>query len=116
MNIDNLSNYVSQDTIDLFHRIINDFGMIAAVIIPMAESFFPIFPLFVLVAINIYIFGVFYGFLFSWIGNCLGSLLIFLSVRYIRKKRFNKPEKDNLYNKIKNSIKKKDFTFLFFLF
>lgn len=64
------------------------FGVIPGIVLPMAEAFLPFLPLFVFVMANAAAFGLWKGFLISWIGTSVGSLLVFLLVRKIGRQRF----------------------------
>jgi len=64
------------------------FGVIAGILLPLLESFFPILPLVVFVMANAAAFGLWKGFFISWIGTCIGSLLVFWISRGIGQKRF----------------------------
>ncbi|QHT59215.1 TVP38/TMEM64 family protein [Paenibacillus lycopersici] len=53
------------------------YGPLPGICLPLAESFIPVLPLIVFVAANANIYGLFLGSLYSWIGVCTGSLLLF---------------------------------------
>ncbi|UVI30852.1 TVP38/TMEM64 family protein [Paenibacillus spongiae] len=57
------------------------FGPLLGIGLTMVESFLPILPLLVFVAVNANIYGLWFGSLFSWIGVCGGSLIVFLLAR-----------------------------------
>ncbi|MCQ6562490.1 TVP38/TMEM64 family protein [Paenibacillus mendelii] len=57
------------------------FGPLPGIALTMVESFLPILPLLVFVAVNANIYGLWMGSLFSWIGVCGGSLIVFLIAR-----------------------------------
>lgn len=56
-------------------------GPFIGIFLPLLESFLPFLPLVVIVVANVNAFGLFWGFLFSWIGTVLGSYAVFLIVR-----------------------------------
>jgi uncharacterized membrane protein YdjX (TVP38/TMEM64 family) len=62
-------------------------GPIPGILLPMFEAFLPFLPLFLFVMANASAFGLWWGFLFSWIGACAGSLLVFLLFRKYGQKR-----------------------------
>jgi uncharacterized membrane protein YdjX (TVP38/TMEM64 family) len=64
------------------------FGVLPGIAATLLESFFPILPMFVFVMANAAAFGLWKGFLISWIGACLGSILVFWLTRKIGQKRF----------------------------
>jgi uncharacterized membrane protein YdjX (TVP38/TMEM64 family) len=57
------------------------FGPIPGMLLPMLEAFFPFLPLFIFVMANANAFGLWWGFIFSWIGATIGALLVFYIVR-----------------------------------
>ncbi|WP_416731235.1 TVP38/TMEM64 family protein [Fictibacillus sp. JL2B1089] len=65
-----------------------DLGFLPGILLPMLESFLPILPLFIFVAGNAAAYGFWLGFLYSWIGVCVGSIIVFLLVRRYGQKRF----------------------------
>ena len=56
-------------------------GPFIGLFFPFIESFLPFFPLFVFVFANASAYGLWYGFLLSWIGTSLGSYVVFLLIR-----------------------------------
>lgn len=63
-------------------------GPIPGILLPMLEAFLPFLPLVIFVMANANAFGLWFGFLFSWIGASVGALLVFLLVRKFGQKRF----------------------------
>lgn len=63
------------------------FGPLPGILLPMLEAFLPFLPLFLFVMANANAFGLWFGFLFSWIGACTGALLVFLLFRRFGQKR-----------------------------
>lgn len=63
------------------------FGPLPGVVLPMIEAFLPFLPLFIFVMANASAFGLWLGFLYSWLGSCLGALLLFLLIRKYGQKR-----------------------------
>ncbi|WP_308637746.1 TVP38/TMEM64 family protein [Paenibacillus silvisoli] len=57
------------------------YGPLPGILLPLAEAFLPILPLLVFVAANANIYGLWLGSLYSWIGVCGGSLLVFWLAR-----------------------------------
>jgi uncharacterized membrane protein YdjX (TVP38/TMEM64 family) len=64
------------------------FGILPGIFFPLLESFLPILPLFVFIMANAAAFGLWKGFIISWVGACTGSLLVFWIARKIGQKRF----------------------------
>ncbi|XXM73950.1 TVP38/TMEM64 family protein [Lysinibacillus sphaericus] len=56
-------------------------GPFAGIMLPMLEAFLPFLPLVVFVMANANAFGLWFGFLFSWIGASAGALMVFLLVK-----------------------------------
>lgn len=65
-----------------------DIGPLPGLLLPMLEAFLPILPLFAFVMANAAAFGLWQGFLLSWIGACTGSFLVFFLVRKYGQERF----------------------------
>jgi uncharacterized membrane protein YdjX (TVP38/TMEM64 family) len=57
------------------------FGPLPGILLPMLESFLPFLPLIVFVLANASAFGLWLGFLFSWIGAVTGAMLVFFIFR-----------------------------------
>ncbi|UOQ92789.1 TVP38/TMEM64 family protein [Halobacillus shinanisalinarum] len=78
----------------LFDYIINQLqqfeslGPLPGILLPMLEAFLPILPLVGFVLANSVVYGLFQGFLYSWIGAFFGSVLVFMLVRRLGQKRF----------------------------
>lgn len=93
-----------------------ELGLIIPIILAMVESFIPALPLIGIVAINISAHGIFYGFITSYLGNILGSILVFLFFRAIIKPKFL----DRFYHgkrllRILNWVEKQPPLFLFMI-
>jgi uncharacterized membrane protein YdjX (TVP38/TMEM64 family) len=93
-----------------------EFGLMIPILLAMVESFIPALPLIGIVAINISAHGVFYGFITSYLGNILGSILVFFFFRAIIKPKFL----DRFYHgkrllKILNWVEKQPPLFLFMI-
>ncbi|MGN7477072.1 TVP38/TMEM64 family protein [Solibacillus silvestris] len=63
-------------------------GPIFSILLTFLESFLPILPLFVIVIANAAAYGLFWGFLLSWLGTVAGSYMFFLMIRKFGKYRF----------------------------
>lgn len=95
---------------------IREIGMFAGIGLAMIEAFFPPLPLILFVTINITAFGFWIGYMYSWIGSCIGSIIVFLVIKRFGQKRFQRKIAHN--EKIDNIfkwIKEKGFTPVFFL-
>lgn len=71
------------------------FGPLPGILLPLLEAFLPFLPLFVIVMANANAFGLWLGFLYSWIGASLGAYLVFIIVRKYGQKRVLKFLKKN---------------------
>ena len=56
-------------------------GPLIGILLPFIEAFLPFLPLVVIVVANASSYGLWIGFLLSWIGTVLGSYLVFLLTR-----------------------------------
>jgi uncharacterized membrane protein YdjX (TVP38/TMEM64 family) len=63
------------------------FGPLPGILLPMLEAFLPFLPLVLFVMANASAFGLWLGFLYSWLGAVAGALLVFLLVRKYGQKR-----------------------------
>ncbi len=84
---------------DLLHRY-SELGPLPGILLPFLEALLPILPLVVFVVANASAYGMWAGFLYSWIGVCAGSFLVFLLARRLGyrygdriRRRFPKSEK-----------------------
>ena len=60
-------------------------GLIIGVVLIILESFVPILPLGVMVALITNAYGLFLGIIISWLANCTGCYLVYLSSYQDRK-------------------------------
>lgn len=104
------------EILEIVFRYVEACGPIAGILFPVIEAFFPILPLVAFVIINVAAFGFFFGYLYSWIGNCIGSFLLFLLIRRIGGKKLELKIKQNKYKNILEKIKNRNTTVLFFLY
>jgi len=72
--------FTLENIMDLIQQY-RSFGPVPGILLPMLEAFLPFLPLFVFVLANANAFGLWFGFLFSWIGASAGALLVFMLVR-----------------------------------
>ncbi len=91
-------------------------GPIIGILLPIIEAFFPILPLVLFVTINVTVFGLFWGYLYSWIGNCLGSFLLFILIRKIGGSKIEQRISKSKYSHALEKIKSKNFSVLFLLY
>lgn len=92
------------------------FGPFLGILLPLLESFLPVLPLILFVAANAAVYGPFLGFLFSWIGTCLGAIIVFWFFRSFAKRRLKRwLEKSSKVQHTLNWIEKHGFGPLFLL-
>ena len=92
------------------------FGPIPGVVLPMLEAFLPFLPLVLFVMANASAFGLWLGFLYSWLGSCLGALLLFLLIRkYGQKRVFSFLSKHPKVRKLMDWVERHGFGPLFLL-
>ncbi|WP_442599115.1 TVP38/TMEM64 family protein [Neobacillus sp. D3-1R] len=63
-------------------------GPLPGIFLPMLEAFLPFLPLFLFIMANASAFGLWVGFLYSWIGACAGAFIVFIVFRKYGQKRF----------------------------
>ncbi|CAN7469947.1 TVP38/TMEM64 family protein [Rossellomorea sp. LjRoot5] len=81
MDINKIKDWFTlENMMDLIQQY-RSFGPIPGILLPLLEAFLPFLPLVVFVTANANAFGLWWGFLFSWIGATLGALIVFLLVR-----------------------------------
>jgi Uncharacterized conserved protein len=100
---------------ELLHRY-SQFGPLPGILLPFLEALLPVLPLVVFVVANAAAYGMWLGFLYSWIGVTLGALLVFSLARRFGNRygariraRFPRSEKFFTY------IERKGFTPIFIL-
>lgn len=81
MDIDSLKELFTQDNILKLIESYKAFGPIPGILLPFIEAFLPFLPLFVFVIANTNAFGLWIGFLLTWIGSSMGTILVFFIVR-----------------------------------
>lgn len=99
MNI--INKFISYSTELIINR-----GLIIGVILIILESFFPILPLGVMVALITNAYGLLFGIIISWLANCIGCYLTYLIFYHLSEKITNKFLTRSLKKKIESSTKK----------
>jgi uncharacterized membrane protein YdjX (TVP38/TMEM64 family) len=93
-----------------------ELGIFIPIFFAMLESFIPALPLIAIIAINVNAHGLFFGFIYSYIGNVLGSIIVFLFFRAIIKPRFlDRFYHGQRFQKILNWVEKQNPIFLFLI-
>ncbi|MGG3914715.1 TVP38/TMEM64 family protein [Rossellomorea vietnamensis] len=116
MNINTLKNWFTlENMMDLIQEY-RSFGPIPGILLPLLEAFLPFLPLVVFVTANANAFGLWWGFLFSWIGATLGALIVFLLVRrYGEARVFRFLRKNKQVNRLTKWVDRHGFGPLFIL-
>lgn len=93
-----------------------DLGVAVAFILPVIEAFFPFLPLIAIVTGNAAAFGLWQGFLFTWLGACTGSIVTFWLVRKLGGQKMKRlHEKYKPLAKTSNWLEDHGFSVLFLL-
>lgn len=71
-------------------NIITNTGLLFGICLIIIESFIPILPLGVIVALITNAYGIFIGITISWIANCIGCYLVYTLFCYISETKINK--------------------------
>ncbi|MBE3568735.1 MAG: TVP38/TMEM64 family protein [Bacillales bacterium] len=87
MDFETVANWFTLENVMDLIRKYRSFGPVPGILLPMLEAFFPFLPLFLFVMANASAFGLWLGFLFSWIGAVTGALLVFGFVRKYGQRR-----------------------------
>jgi uncharacterized membrane protein YdjX (TVP38/TMEM64 family) len=78
-------------------------------VIMVIQNSFTIIPLILVITINIALFGIWFGFLWSWLTSIIAAVLVFISVRYLFKDRLlSRFRSENL-----TMIEEKGYTYVF---
>jgi uncharacterized membrane protein YdjX (TVP38/TMEM64 family) len=116
MDLETLRAWFTMENIMDLIREYRSFGPLPGILLPMLEAFLPFLPLFLFVMANASAFGLWLGFLYSWIGACTGALLIFLIVRkYGQKKILSFLQKHPQVRKSMNWVERHGFGPIFLL-
>lgn len=76
-----MSEWFTVENIEHFASQYRTLGPIIGLLFPFLEAFLPFLPLVVFVVANASAFGLWIGFLLSWLGSVAGSYVVFLIVR-----------------------------------
>ncbi|GAA0314277.1 TVP38/TMEM64 family protein [Bacillus carboniphilus] len=88
MEFQDIQNWFTEENIRQVIQEYRTLGPVMGILLPFIEAFLPFLPLVLFVVVNANAFGLFWGFLFSWIGSCVGAFVVFLAFRAIGKKKF----------------------------
>ena len=73
--------WLTVENIEQIEKYYRTLGPLVGIALPFIEAFLPFLPLFVIVVANVNAFGLFWGFIISWVGTIIGSYAVFLIVR-----------------------------------
>ncbi|MCG7408622.1 TVP38/TMEM64 family protein [Paenibacillus sp. ACRRX] len=73
--------HIDMNQVELWLKQYSNLGPIPGIMLPFLEAFLPFLPLIVFVMANAAAYGLWLGFLYSWIGVCAGSFAIFWIAR-----------------------------------
>ncbi len=73
--------YFTEQNIELFLECFRSLGPLPGILLTFLKSFIPPLPTIIIVGANAAIYGMWLGFIYSWIGLVTGSLLTFLIIR-----------------------------------
>ena len=99
MNI--INNFITYST-----NLILNGGLVIGIILIILESFLPILPLGVIVALITNAYGLFLGIIVSWISNCIWCYLVYSVFSNITEKLYNKILSKKIKEKVNLGIKK----------
>ncbi|MFG6149504.1 TVP38/TMEM64 family protein [Halobacillus sp. B23F22_1] len=92
------------------------FGPLPGILLPLIEAFLPILPLVAFVLANSVVYGLFKGFLYSWIGAVTGAIFVFLLSRKLGQQRFfNFVSRHKQVKRVMNWVEEHGFGPLFLL-
>jgi len=104
---------------DYIMDLLNDYeklGPIPGISLPFIEAFLPFLPLIVIILANSAAYGLLKGFLYSWVGTSLGSILVFMIIRKLGDKPiFIRIRKNKQVQKVTAWVEKHGFGPLFLL-
>ncbi|GIO28911.1 MULTISPECIES: TVP38/TMEM64 family protein [Paenibacillus] len=83
-----ITEYFTEQNIELFLERFRSLGPLPGIMLTFLKSFVPPLPTIVIVGANAAIYGLWLGFLYSWIGLVTGSLLTFWLIRKASDTRF----------------------------
>ncbi|WML38737.1 TVP38/TMEM64 family protein [Neobacillus sp. OS1-2] len=87
MDIESLKAWFTLEHIMTLIQEYRALGPLPGMLLIVLEAFLPFLPLFVFVMANASAFGLWLGFLFSWLGACIGALFVFLLIRRYGQKK-----------------------------
>ncbi|MBP2000361.1 putative membrane protein YdjX (TVP38/TMEM64 family) [Paenibacillus shirakamiensis] len=83
MIISDILSYITEDNLKLWLERFRALGPLPAIILPFLKSFVPPLPTLLIIGVNAAVYGLWLGFLYSWLGIVAGCVATFLIVRKI---------------------------------
>lgn len=96
-----INNFITYST-----DLITNGGLIIGIILIILESFIPILPLGVMVALITNAYGLFFGIVISWLSNCTGCYLVYVLFNNISEKLSNKILSKKIRKKVQTGTEK----------
>jgi uncharacterized membrane protein YdjX (TVP38/TMEM64 family) len=83
MGITDLLSYLTEENLALILDKYRSLGPLPGLLLPFMKSFIPPLPTLVIISVNAAVYGLWLGFLYSWIGIVSGCLVTFLIVKKV---------------------------------
>ncbi|MNU51372.1 TVP38/TMEM64 family inner membrane protein YdjZ [compost metagenome] len=83
MQISEILSYMTEENLKSWIEQFRSLGPLPGVLLPFLKSFIPPLPTLVIVGVNAAVYGLWLGFLYSWLGMVAGCMLTYLIVRRI---------------------------------
>ncbi len=120
LRLENIENDILDEALlDTVFEILDKYeqlGPLPGIFLPFIEAFFPFLPLFIFVVANSLAYGLFKGFIYSWLGSALGSITVFMIIRKLgNKKIFKKIKTHKAVIRVTNWVEHHGFGPLFIL-
>lgn len=108
MDISQWLSYLTEENLKSWMNEYRSLGPLASMFLPFLKSFIPPLPTIVILGVNAAVYGLWIGFLYSWIGITAGSLTAFWLVRKLSEHRLltrlvNSPKVDTTRRWIRNN-------------
>lgn len=80
--------YMTEENLRNFLEYFRSFGPLPGIVLTFLKSFIPPLPTLVIVGVNAAVYGLWLGFLYSWVGIVSGCVVTFLIVRKVAQHRY----------------------------
>ncbi|WP_028543752.1 TVP38/TMEM64 family protein [Paenibacillus taiwanensis] len=88
MVIADIASYLTEEHLTAFMETFRSFGPLPGILLTFMKSFIPPLPTMIIVGVNAAVYGLWLGFLYSWIGIVSGCLVTFLIIRKLAGHRY----------------------------